>query len=412
MESSTGITIAPATLSYTSASIRSIASMAKEKSNYLSFSLPLPVRAWVIAPGIRKHPRLYRQSKGGKCLFYRITTLIYRMASKSHLKGLSHNINHENLWTIECQKPYNALQTGLSVIFDCNCAVVNCRSVGNKINDIKHEIYNHNLDLCALTETWIKEGENTTIPNHLCPPGHNTISIPHINRIGGVIALVYRSNLDVKNTFYTSETMECVDFNLNLDRHNILLAVTYRPPDTSVLQLANESAAYMERNINTTGEQIIVGDFNIHINKQDESNAIILSDMLESFNLSNFVEFPTHKLQNTLDLVINQQDSRHIRNVQQGHLLCDHHLVLFDITSKSKVSLSIKQAFRKYKSISLEDILDDVTKALKSINITDTTTNDLVSAYDRSLRLVLDICAPLKVKSISCRRKVPGLVQT
>ena len=148
--------------------------------------------------------------------------------------------------------------------------------------------------------------------------------------------------------------MECVDFNLNLDRYNILLAVIYRPPDTSGLHFANELAAYMERNINTTGEQIIVGDFNVHINKQDDGSAIILSDMLESFNLSNHVEFPTHNLQSTLELFINQQDSRHVRNVHQGHLLSDHHLVLFYITSKSKVSFSRKQSFRKYKSINLE----------------------------------------------------------
>ena len=52
--------MATATLSYTSATIRSIASMAKEKSNYIYFSLPHPVKAWVIALGIRKHPRPYR----------------------------------------------------------------------------------------------------------------------------------------------------------------------------------------------------------------------------------------------------------------------------------------------------------------------------------------------------------------
>ena len=76
--------------------------------------------------------------------------------------------------------------------------------MGNKINDIKHEIYNHNLDLCALTETWIKEDENNTIPNHLCPSGYNNISIPRINRTEGGIALVYKSNLDVKiNSSYT-----------------------------------------------------------------------------------------------------------------------------------------------------------------------------------------------------------------
>ena len=121
------------TLSYTSASIRSIACMAKEKSNYLSFSLPTPVRSWVIAVGIRKHPRSYRQSIQGKLLFYRITTLTNRMAFMSHFKGLKQNINHENLQTIECQQPYNVLRTGLSITFDCHCAVVNCRYVGNKM---------------------------------------------------------------------------------------------------------------------------------------------------------------------------------------------------------------------------------------------------------------------------------------
>ena len=145
--------MAPAILSYTSATIRSIASLAKEKSNYIYFSLPHPVKAWVIALGIRKHPRPYRQSRGGKCLFHRITTLTQKTTNMSHLKGLSHNINHGNLWKIECQQPSNALRTDLSITFDCHCAVVNCRSVGNNINDIKHEIYNHYLDLCALTET-------------------------------------------------------------------------------------------------------------------------------------------------------------------------------------------------------------------------------------------------------------------
>ena len=39
--------------------------------------------------------------------------------------------------------------------------------------------------------------------------------------------------------------MECVDFSLIHDRYNILLAVIYRPPDSSVLQFANELAAYL-----------------------------------------------------------------------------------------------------------------------------------------------------------------------
>ena len=88
--------------------------------------------------------------------------------------------------------------------------------------------------------------------------------------------------MDVRTTTsYTFESKECVDFNLNLDRHNILLGVIYWSPDTSLLQFDTELAAYMEGNINTTRELIIVGDFNVHINKQDDSDVIILSDIAE-----------------------------------------------------------------------------------------------------------------------------------
>ena len=82
-------------------------------------------------------------------------------------------------------------------------------------------------------------------------------------------------------------------------------------------------------------------------------------------------------------------------------------MVLFNITYKSKVSFSRKQAFRKYKSISLEDFSADVIKELKSVNITNTTTDNLVSAYNRSLKSVLDAHSPLKIKSVSCRKRVP-----
>ena len=215
-------------------------------------------------------------------------------------------------------------------------------------------------------ETWIKEDENTTIPNCLCPSGYNTISVPHINRTGGH-CIGYRSNLDVRtNTSYTFESMECVDFNLNLDRHNILLAVIYRPPNTSVLPFANECWNH------SIYQTVLISQ---------PTNCKI------HWTLSS-----THKTQGVSETYVKDTFFR-------------HHLVLFDITSESKVSLSRKQAFRKYKSISQEDFSDDVIKELKSVNITDTTTDDLVSAYDRSLKSVLDTHTPLKVKSISCSRK-------
>ena len=51
-----------------------------------------------------------------------------------------------------------------------NGGLINCRSVVNKTADLKVELADHNLCICALTETWLKEGNEIT-PNELCLDG-------------------------------------------------------------------------------------------------------------------------------------------------------------------------------------------------------------------------------------------------
>ena len=51
----------------------------------------------------------------------------------------------------------------------------------NKASDLMVDIIQHNLDICALTETWIKEGDDTT-PAQICPAGYSLISVPQKDR--------------------------------------------------------------------------------------------------------------------------------------------------------------------------------------------------------------------------------------
>ena len=52
------------------------------------------------------------------------------------------------------------------------CELVNCRSIINKASDLKVDVIQHNLHICALTETWIKEGDDTT-PAQICPAAYS-----------------------------------------------------------------------------------------------------------------------------------------------------------------------------------------------------------------------------------------------
>ena len=54
--------------------------------------------------------------------------------------------------------PVTIIKPGYSL----KCGLVNCRSVVNKIPELQVEIVSHNLNVCALTETWLDEEDTVT----------------------------------------------------------------------------------------------------------------------------------------------------------------------------------------------------------------------------------------------------------
>ena len=104
--------------------------------------------------------------------------------------------------------------------------------------------------------------------------------------------------------------------------------IIYRFPDTSVLTFCNDLADVLEESIlNLTGYISLEGDFNIHVDQVHNSDSTTFSDFLDSFGLSNKVQFPTHKHQHTLDLVISSCTDGFIQSVFRGHLLSNRNFV-------------------------------------------------------------------------------------
>ena len=120
----------------------------------------------------------------------------------------------------------------------------------NKTQEIQLELVNNSLDLCILTETWIKECD-TIIPTRLCPNGYKSLYISRQDRVGGGIAIVYRNDLNISiASSQPSKTMELLYFSISTGNRLINLITIYRPPDSNVLEFCNEFAKLLETNIN------------------------------------------------------------------------------------------------------------------------------------------------------------------
>ena len=98
------------------------------------------------------------------------------------------------------------------------------------------------------------------------------------------------------------------------------------------------------------GHIIMLGDFNIHVDKPKHPDTVIFNDFLESFDPINFTTFPTHICKHTFDLV-KTSSHRLIKSIGQGHFLSDHCFVDVTLHLSRTESLKMPIKFHKLKNI-------------------------------------------------------------
>ena len=76
---------------------------------------------------------------------------------------------------------------------------------------------------------------------------------------------------------------------------------------------------------------VLAGDVNIHLNDKDDTYTKQFNDILEMFNLKQHVNFATHKLRHTIDVVVTHKDSLIIGNIKPNNV--DHYIVQFEVKS-------------------------------------------------------------------------------
>ena len=219
----------------------------------------------------------------------------------------SNEVNTNNLITIPTTKTKTKF---------IRLSQINARSIVNKHLEFQTQLLQDNVDLCAITETWLKKDDDFTLKCFL-PPGYTiTSQLRTGGRMGGGIALVCKKSIQTRiiNMTNKSITMEYSALTCNINGNNLDLYIIYRYPQTSVIIFCEELANILEQNIVTDrGEFILVGDFNIHVDKLDEPDTVTFKDFLESFNLVNHVHFSTQKSHHTLDLVLSDRNSTWIK---------------------------------------------------------------------------------------------------
>ena len=205
-------------INYTSNVLRSI--WVKYRHIFCLTIIEIQIRSHIISLGIRKDERLrcYRRSRAGKGIFKWIHVLLTEHCGSKILCTWNKNV-------LKRIKRYVPKPEALPV------CLINLRSCNNKTVLIKQFINYMALDICAIAETCLKEGDEVD-KAALKPEGYELFSSPCPSRWGGGIVIIHNENLQItKSHEYQFGTCECTDFKISFDQCSYTLNLFYRPED-------------------------------------------------------------------------------------------------------------------------------------------------------------------------------------
>ena len=109
---------------------------------------------------------------------------------------------------------------------------LNARSIRKKALLIKDYVVEHNLDLLAITETWLDPGDKDIYyVRGICPTGYDFHHIPRADSNGGGVGLLVKKSLQIRKQNQTKvKSFEYMDVLVKYLNACIRLVIVYRPP--------------------------------------------------------------------------------------------------------------------------------------------------------------------------------------
>ena len=215
----------------------------------------------------------------------------------------------------------------------------NVQSLKNKDNLLRDYLDKENIGVFLAIETWSKSDRESQLRIQGSVLNTDSYKITLANREsglrGGGLALIHKDTLDSKLIDKGQlHTFEYAHWNVLGHKMTLsLLAVSHPPPSSNYWHTVNDFSTEFvnflaDKLVNFMGDLIIAGDFNIHVNDVNSSDARQFIDAMEALGFDQLVDFCTHKSGNILDLMFTCIGNKiKCGNIKSDGFISDHCLI-------------------------------------------------------------------------------------
>ena len=316
-------------------------------------------------------------------------------------------VNVNNLKLIKIQATFGKIACSKRF----SMTLCNVQSLKNKQDVLVELLEENKTDILVCTETWMKSGDEVWFQtSDLYRAGYRITEARRQGKRGGGIGLIHKLNVKAnKISSGNNEAFEQAVWKLQTSNRTLHVCAIYRPPDTSERLFIDDFTEFMVDVIAEYSNLIVVGDFNMHINKEENPNASIFMDTmvalgLIALGLKQHTIGSTHRSGNCLDLVFTEELSRlKVINCVVGTFVSDHAAVevIFDIRKDDLARKKV--SYCKLKDIDIDKFAEDLNLS----EVDDETIDVIVNHMERKMKSTLDKHAPIVTKDVTTRKTKP-----
>jgi len=297
--------------------------------------------------------------------------------------------------------------------YQSHIALWNDRSVVKKTTSITEYVMAHQLEMIFFTETWMKDSDtNRVVIGELTPPGYSFINHPRPNDAHGGLGILHKSDLhlSVRDTGIQTVMFEhcCV-----MDTKNgVRYVLVYRPPPSTEngftkAGFLSEFDNFIDEISTHPGKLVLLGDFNIHVDTPEESDARHFLTTLATSGLHQHVTEVTHKKGHVLDLVITPEGENHVLSCEvKDVLMSDHYLVDITVNQRHSQVRNVTKTSRNFCKLVVNNFLEDLSSEFKDFPYQRDVDTQL-DFYNTTCTKVLDVHCPEVTRKIKERQHFP-----
>ena len=133
----------------------------------------------------------------------------------------------------------------------------------------------------------------------------------------------------------------------------------YHPPYTNSSKLTNQDFLneFTEWGIDILVDNnnlLLLGNFNIHIGKENENDAANFRDTVEVLGVTQHIKFSIQKANHIIDHIHTELFRKiKVTNCEQKELISDHHIIVFNTSIPKPKLTTTTISYRKLKEVTL-----------------------------------------------------------